>query len=317
MVMRRIKVRVIHAAVASGWRVAGDCRFGRIRPSNGASGCYSLIRVTATAELYKKSTFTREVGLVLAEMIRVIEDVSFVPVPDERSAVDSQRFERWLPDVDARGVALARLALYFQGPAMIPDPLIAKNAKLEQRDDGDWWLTTSLLPANIASGTTYARATIHSHGPDHAETHWKLVYYIAPDSNPPTSIKNRAFHGTYPDNLLELFLGGQIQGEISMSSHADYLIVDAIIVDLWDSVRRLNRDDNGRELVAEELSWGVGNSRILTKITLSASGSDHLSWLSVRGLHRLKLSDGLREHIDDELWREVTQCLSIDRRRRT
>lgn len=247
-------------------------------------------------------------------MISPWRGATFYGVVDDASKSKSGHFERSIPELDARGVSLARLTLSFTGPSVSPDVLSATNIS---RTANDWWMHATLLPAKLARGATYVRVRVHSHGPEHTETHWELRFYIAPDSDPPRSIRQDAIPGLYPDNLIELFTKGGITGEVEMSSHASYLILDSMVKHLWDSAQAMDRSSDGYTLITDQVSWSITNSTSLNRVTMSASGHDELSWLEARGEHRAALGESIKDEVDSAIWSEVKRCLDMDHRFQT
>lgn len=216
-------------------------------------------------------------------------------------------------DLDARGVSLVRLTLEFGGAPFSPDKLAAKNARVTQKESGDWWATLTSLPVPLGVGATYGHVQVHSHAPEHDETHWELSYFVAPDQTPPKQLTQISMPGDYPNNILELFVLGGFKGAVDMSSRASYLVSNTIVDPLWpsNSSSPLSRDGSVEcEMALRTLTWDVTGLPSITRITLDASDYDEISWLHVRGEHCVILSPGVKDEIDNTLWSEVARCLT-------
>lgn len=217
---------------------------------------------------------------------------------------------------DDRGRYLTQVTVNASGPPLDADRFRDRGGAVETDEDGTWWAEFFLLPggAELDFGTMYVAAQVHSHGPEHDETHWELSFLRAPGGTVPSELRERAFAGEFPENFKEFLDLGRFRGSVDVTARASYLLSEERFSDALDALCfRRTRKVGEVEMHIGSCSWQVKGLRSLKRMTLQQASYQRAALLSTRAELDVTISDKLVEDVDHVLWDEVTRCLSAER----
>lgn len=215
---------------------------------------------------------------------------------------------------DDRGRYVSSIVVSAGGPPLDPERFRERGGAVRTEEDGTWWVDLFLLPqdAELAPGTTYVAVEIHSHGPEHDETHWEFSFLQAPGGPVPAELKKRAFAGTLPVNFKELLDLGDFRTS-SITARASYLISEDRFGDVLQDLGFLRSRKVGEgEMIAASCTWEVFGLRSLVQMTLQTAPYEDAARLSARAELDVKLTATVADDVDQMLWEEVTRCLTVE-----
>lgn len=239
---------------------------------------------------------------------------SVVTVADATSADDDAPLPTF-DKFDDRGRHLSLIVVNANGAPVDPERFRERGGTVRTDEDGTWWVDFYLLPhgAELEPGTAYVAAEIHSHGPEHDETHWAFSFLQAPGGPVPAELKERAFAGAFPVNFKELLDLGDFKTSGEIAARASYLISEDRFGNALEDLGFFRTRKVGEaEMLVSSCTWEIYGLRSLVRMTLQTAPYEGAARLSARAELDVKLTPTVADDVDQMLWEEVTRCLSAE-----